>query len=249
MDLKLQILRNDLFPVYQTGKGNKAVNLRDVHSALDVNKAFSTWAKGKFKEHRLIENQDFVIYDLEGSNSKRGRKRIDYVVPLPIAKKIAMGINTQAGDQVKEYFLRCEELLLQVASRRPEQPIRLIDFTQPLMQVQCVKKVGQHLYMPSNNPELIIEHHREVSRLLTGHTPSAYVESFVKKGLRVASFSARKLMRRLEPAKACTAAFLDDARTKGKSLHQLASAGVIEALPQAFDALLRAGYSLEELEG
>ena len=66
-------------------------------------------------------------------------------------------------------------------------------------------------------------------------------------GLRVASFSGRSLLRRFEPAKACTAAFLDDARVRGKSLAQLEAAGVVQALPQAFDALLRAGYSLDEL--
>jgi hypothetical protein len=126
-------------------------------------------------------------------------------------------------------------------------PRKLADFAKPAVQIECVKQVGQALYGPDNNPEEIIKHHRRVSVLLTGKRPSDYVKSFVKRGLRVASYTGRQLMRRMEPAKACTAAFLDDARVRGKSLAQLEAAGVVEALPQAFDALLRAGYSLDEL--
>lgn len=251
MDLHLTLQHNDLLPVYRTGKGNRAVSMRDIHTLLEPAKDFSTWAKAKIKEHGLREKVDYVkqpelINHLEVGNSKRGRKRVEYVVPLPVAKKIAMGVNTPAGDSVKDYFLRCEEIALAVAAGQPA-PRRLADFASPVVQVQCVKEVGRVLYLPNNNPMAIMEHHRRVSVLLTGKRPSAYVRDFVSRGLRVASLSARQLMRRLEPAKACTAAFLDDARVRGKSLAQLEAAGVVAALPQAFDALLRAGYSLDEL--
>ena len=246
MNISLTIQHNDLLPVYKTGKGTQAVSLRDVHASLDVAKKFSTWAKAKIKEHRLVENVDFVISDLQVTNSKRGRKPTEYVMPLKVAKKVAMGINTAAGDRVKDYFIRCEEIALAVASSQPA-PRKLTDFANPDVQVQCVKDVSNALYLPDNNPEAIIEHHRQVSLLLTGKRPSDYVRQFVKRGLRVASFTGRQLMRRMEPAKACTAAFLDDARTRGKSLAQLKDAGVISALPKAFEALLRAGYSMDEL--
>lgn len=247
MNLALTIQHNDLVPVYKTGKGNQAVNLRDIHAALEAGKNFNAWVKAKVKEHRLVEKVDFVIYTPEEFNSgKRGRKRKDYVVPLNIAKRVAMGVNTEAGDRVKDYFIRCEEIALAVSSGQAA-PRKLADFASQAVQVQCVKEVGRALYMPNNDPGAIIEHHRSVSLLLTGKRPADYVKSFVQRGLRVASLSARQLMRRMEPAKACTAAFLDDARTRGKSLAQLEAAGVVKALPQAFDALLRAGYSLEEL--
>jgi len=247
MDLGLILQHNDLVPVYKTGKGNQAVSLRDIHEALEAGKNFNAWVKAKVKEHRLTENVDFVIYTPEEFNSgKRGRKRKDYVVPLNVAKRVAMGVNTVAGDRVKDYFIRCEEIALAVTTGQPA-PRKLAEFASQLVQVQCVKEVGRALYMPNNDPGAIIEHHRKVSMLLTGKRPGEYVKDFVKRGLRVASLSARQLMRRMEPSKACTAAFLDDARVRGKSLAQLEAAGVIKALPQAFDALLRAGYSLDEL--
>lgn len=251
MNLSLTIQHHDgLLPVYKTGKGTQAVNLRDVHGCLDPAKDFSTWAKAKIKEHRLVENVDFikqpVLNHLQVGNSKRGRKRIEYVLPLNIAKKVAMGVNTAAGDRVKDYFIRCEEIALDVLKSEPA-PRKLTDYASQAVQVQCVKELGRALYLPDNNPEAIIEHHRRVSVLLTGKRPSDYVKQFVKRGMRVASFTGRQLMRRVEPAKACTAAFLDDARARGKSLAQLEAAGVVAALPQAFDALLRAGYSLDEL--
>lgn len=247
MNLHLTLQHNDLLPVYLTGAGNQAVNLRDIHTALDAGKDFTSWAKAKIKEHRLAENQDFVILTLKGENSGRGRARKEYVLRMHIAKRVAMGVNTVAGDRVKDYFIRCEELAIAALAPKPTAARKLTDFTSQQVQKQCVKEVGAVLYTPDNSPEAIKAHHSKVSMLLTGCRPSEYVKAAVAKGLRVGSFSARKLLRRLDPAKAATAAFLDDARARGKSLAQLEAAGVVLALPQAFDALLRAGYSMEEL--
>ena len=106
MNLNLKLQHNELLPVYMTGKGNQAVSLRDIHAELEPAKDFSTWAKAKMKEHRLVEKRDYVkvsvINPLQVENRKRGRQRIEYIVPLPIAKKVAMGVNTAAGDMVKD---------------------------------------------------------------------------------------------------------------------------------------------------
>jgi hypothetical protein len=103
--------------------------------------------------------------------------------------------------------------------------------------------------MRDTNPAPAIDHFRETCKILTGLKPSQYRNSFLTQGIRVASFSGRKLLRRFEPAKACTAAFLDDARQRGRNVAQLAAAGVVEAVTPAFDVLLRVGYTMEELGG
>jgi phage anti-repressor protein len=244
---KFKLLKNDLFPVYESQRGEKIVNLRDVHAALNVKKRFSDWSESKVEEHNLQEGADFVKKHLEGKNRKVGRQRIEYILPLKVAKKIAMGVNTPDAEFVKDYFLLCEEVAVNVTQALQPAPFRFVDFTSPQVQIECVKGVASHLMQATTNPAPVIDHFRETCKLLTGLRPSDYRNSFLQRGIRVASFSGRKLMRRFEPSKACTAAFLDDARQRGRNVAQLASAGVVSAITPAFDALLKAGYTMEEL--
>ena len=250
MNLNLKLQHNDLLPVYRTDKGNQAVSLRDVHSLLEPAKRFATWAKLKIKEHRLVEKKDFIIIgDLQVTNKKQGPKRIEYVVPLAIAKKIAMGVNTAAGDRVKDYFLHCEAIALRGLRPQTPQPMvtPLLLLVNTQEQVRQVKATAAHLLRYSNSPVPAINHHRGTMRLLTGCTPTEYVRAAVARGLRVGSLSGRQVLRRLEPAKACSAAFLDEQVRHGKTLEQLAAAGIPQALFIAFDAIIRAGITPAEL--
>jgi len=243
---KFKLIKNDLFPVYESQRGEKIVSLRDVYEALKVKKSFTKWADMKMEEHSLLEGSDFVKKYLEVLNRKVGRQRVEYILPLKMAKKVAMGVNTPDAEFVKDYFLLCEEVAVNVTQALQPAPVRFVDFTSQAVQVECVKGVAAHL-MRTTNPAPAIDHFRETCKLLTGLRPSDYRKSFLRTGNRVKSFSGRMLMRRFEPAKACTAAFLDDARQRGRNVAQLAAAGVVTAITPAFEALLNAGYTMEEL--
>lgn len=84
-------------------------------------------------------------------------------------------------------------------------------------------------------------------RVLVGKTPTEYVQAAVANGLRVGSFSGRELLRRLDPARAATAAFFDDQLQRGITLQQLTNARLHEVLPAAFEAMLHAGIVAPEL--
>ncbi|GAB3303442.1 antA/AntB antirepressor family protein [Hymenobacter tenuis] len=243
---KFRLLKNDLFPVYESQRGEKIVNLRDVHAALQVRKKFADWADEKMEEHAFTEGTDYAKKHLQGKIKKAGRQRVEYILPLKVAKKVAMGVNTKDAEFVKDYFLICEEVAVSITAALEPQPLNLLDFTNERVQVQCVRRVATYL-MPTTNPALAIDHFRETCKLLTGQRPSAYRKAFVQAGNRVKSLSGRQLMRRFEPAKACAAAFLDDARQRGRDVAQLAQAGVVDAITPAFDALLKAGYTMQEL--
>lgn len=246
---KFRLIKNDLFPVYESARGEKIVNLRDVYQSLKVKKTFAAWAPTKMEEHGFVEGSDFVKKSLEGKIKKSGRQRVDYILPLKIAKKVAMGVNTLDAEFVKDYFLLCEEVAVNVTAALRPAPIRFLDFTSTPVQIACAKGVAGHLMQANPNPEPAIAHFRETCKLLTGFQPSEYRRTFLAQGLRVASFSGRRLLRRFEPAKACTAAFLDDARQRGRDILQLADAGVVKAITPAFEALLNAGYTMQELGG
>lgn len=241
--------------VFVTEKGNPATDSRRVAEKFGKRHSDVLRAAREIVKHLTEDEAQRKIasgavfhacYYLDGNKQKRDL----FIMNRAAFTLLVLGFTgkkaTLFKDQYVAEFDRMERELRRMTTGQPA-PRKLTDFAQPAVQVQCVKEVGAALYGPNNDPGAIIDHHRRVSILLTGFRPSDYVREFVKKGLRVASLSARQLMRRLEPAKACTAAFLDDARVRGKSLAQLEAAGVVEALPQAFDALLRAGYSLQEL--
>lgn len=61
------------------------------------------------------------------------------------------------------------------------------------------------------------------------------------------SLSGRQLLPRLEPAKACTAAFIDEQVRNGKTLEQLDAADIPKTFSAAFEAMLNAGITPAEL--
>lgn len=241
--------------VFVTEKGNPATDSRRVAEKFgkrhgDVLRAIREITVHLAENEAQRKNASGAVFHPCYYSDANSQQRDLFIMNRAAFTLLVLGFTgkkaTLFKDQYVAEFDRMEGELARLGAGAPA-PRKLTDFAKPAVQVQCVKEVGSVLYAPNNNPGAIIDHHRRVSLLLTGLRPSDYVRAFVKKGLRVASLSARQLMRRLEPAKACTAAFLDDARVRGKSLAQLEAAGVVEALPQAFDALLRAGYSLDEL--
>lgn len=129
----------------------------------------------------------------------------------------------------------------------PPQATPLSDLIQHTAQADRLKGVTARLYRLNNDPNDIMLHHRGVMKCLTACTPSQYVRDAVKRGLRVRSFSGRQLLRRLEPAKAAAAAFLDEQVQRGRTLEQLAAAGIPTALAVAFEAMLRAGITPGEM--
>lgn len=248
--------------VFKTEKGNPATDSVRVaakfgkrHSNVlrDIRNILAHRAENEAKKGRLTNEptqQSAAIFHPCSYNDSQGKEQDMFMLNRAAFTLLVLGFKGKKAAAFKEEYVaefdRMEGELRRIGASQPA-PRKLTDFASPAIQKQCIKEVGAALYGADNNPEAIIDHHRQVSILLTGKRPSDYVKSFVRRGLRVASFSGRQLLRRMEPAKACTAAFLDDARVRGKSLAQLESAGVVEALPQAFDALLRAGYSMQEL--
>lgn len=163
---------------------------------------------------------------------------------------LVLGFTGKKAAQFKqeyiEQFDRMEARLLGL-SQLPT-PLPLTSLTQRAVQVQSTKDVAHRLLRAHAGKNGLIQHHRGIMQVLVGKTPTEYVQAAVAAGLRVASCSGRELLRRLDPPKAATAAFLDDQLQRGKSLEQLTNAGVPQALTAAFAAMLRAGITAPELQ-
>ncbi|WP_151086863.1 Rha family transcriptional regulator [Hymenobacter baengnokdamensis] len=160
---------------------------------------------------------------------------------------LAMGFTGRQAAEFKQgYIAQFDRMEAQLRAPQPAATL-LPDFIKAEVQVQRVKATAARLLRLNNDPGDIMRHHRAVMKCLTARTPAQYVRDAVAQGLRVGSWSGRQVLRRLEPAKAATAAFLDQQVAYGRTLEQLVAAGVPQALPAAFEAMLRAGITPAEL--
>jgi phage anti-repressor protein/ribosome-associated translation inhibitor RaiA len=138
----LSIIENGLIPVYQSDKGTKLVNMRELHAWLEVGRDFSTWVKDRIEKYDFIENQDFMLFTNSGENSE-GRPRTDYIFKLEPAKEIAMVENNEKGKEIRRYFIKVEEKFKQQS----------IDYSKLSPELQMVS----HLLMASAKLEAKVE--------------------------------------------------------------------------------------------
>lgn len=103
----LRIIENDLVPVYETDKGIKVVNGRELHQALQSGQDFSTWVKKRLTECDAEENKDYdrLHKKMEANNATM----IEYIIKLDTAKEMAMLERNDKGKQVRKYFIAVEE--------------------------------------------------------------------------------------------------------------------------------------------
>ncbi|MFT5469587.1 MAG: phage anti-repressor protein [Verrucomicrobiales bacterium] len=107
------------------------IDLRELYKALESGKDFSTWVRKNLKQ--FVEDEDFICLlpqmgeqtteaktaltseglkaDLKKSR-RGGHNRKEYRVTLKVAKKICMTQRTEKGDDVREYFIECEQELI-----------------------------------------------------------------------------------------------------------------------------------------
>lgn len=103
----LKIIENEMVPVYETDKGIKVVNGRELHKVLGSKQDFSTWVKKRLSDCEAEENEDFERFHrkMEANNATL----IDYLIRLDIAKEMAMLERNEKGKQVRRYFIEVEK--------------------------------------------------------------------------------------------------------------------------------------------
>jgi len=101
-----------LIPIGQGNIGSwdvNTVNARDLWRGLGVNTRFDDWIRYRLKQRTFQKNKDYVVILKHQENPMGGRPSKEYHLSLPMAKKLAMMENTPRGDEVRDYFLKCEE--------------------------------------------------------------------------------------------------------------------------------------------
>lgn len=112
-------------PIIQENKDlQQAVEAKELYQSLGLNSAH--WAKW---HSRNIDNNPFAVEgeDYQGFTQwVSGNKTKNYLLSIHFAKKLAMQVRTEKGEQVRNYFLECEDLVKRQAA--PQLP----DFTNPV---------------------------------------------------------------------------------------------------------------------
>ncbi len=111
---------------------------RKLYEFLELAKSqFSRWAKTNILENVFaIENEDYKRFDI----NVEGNITTDYKLSASFAKKLAIGTHNQKGEAAKDYFIKVEEKLKEIAMQS-QIPKQLSPMDQLKLQYQVL---GEH---------------------------------------------------------------------------------------------------------
>lgn len=98
----------ELIKISQNENKKQIVDARELHKFLESKRDFLTWIKDRIEKYDFIENQDFEILhntEIESYN------KIEYILTLDMAKKLAMIEHNEKGVIARRYFIECEKKL------------------------------------------------------------------------------------------------------------------------------------------
>ncbi|WP_244306017.1 antA/AntB antirepressor family protein [Bacillus cereus] len=85
---------------------------------------FARWAKTNITENGFaIEHEDYMRVDMDVETPTGGMiKREDYKLTATFAKKICMTSHTERGEEARNYFVKVERKLKEIAVSKQKQP-------------------------------------------------------------------------------------------------------------------------------
>lgn len=122
---------NSLLPIisqHYQGEDRQLVNARSLWKFLESKQEFANWFKSRVDEYEFKANKDYFLITLskkaDKDSNSRGRKPIDYLITLSMAKELAMVEKNAQGKAARQYFIHCETELKTLA---PEVHLKLLE--------------------------------------------------------------------------------------------------------------------------
>lgn len=144
----LKVVENGLIPVYESEKGNKLVNARELHEFLEVKTKFSDWIKERIEKYDFQENTDYIHVSEKKETSTGYTILKEYIFKLEPAKEIAMVENSEKGKQIRKYFIVIEEKIKSLM--KPDSIEDLI-----IMQATAMKQMKQQVALLKETTQTI----------------------------------------------------------------------------------------------
>ena len=105
---------SDLIPLHQFTIGtetHQTVNARELHAFLGVKQRVLDWIAKRIEQYGFEEGRDFTRY--YDSSNGNPHPQIDYFVTINMAKELSMVERTRKGKEARQWFLECEQVVLQ----------------------------------------------------------------------------------------------------------------------------------------
>ena len=160
---ELKIIENSLVPVYETNKRKKVVYGSDLHKVLGVKSNYREWSLRRFRECDALEERDFQGVEI---STPSGQRKIDHIIPLDIAKEMAMLERNEKGKKVRRYFIEVEKKYKAslVQSPMTKSPVSHGSMPQsPMPQAEIVLWSVQQLIEQERRMEALEDHFKEVA--------------------------------------------------------------------------------------
>ena len=163
---ELKIIENSLVPVYETNKRKKVVYGSDLHKVLGVKSNYREWSVRRFRECDALEERDFQGVKI---STPSGQHKIDHIIPLDIAKEMAMLERNEKGKEVRRYFIEVEKKYKAslVQDSKPQSPMPQSPMPQsPMSQAEIVLWSAQQLVEQERRMAVLEDHSKEVDSRL-----------------------------------------------------------------------------------
>ena len=100
----------ELIKITENENGNQVVGARELYYKL----GFSMQHYAKWYEKNLLQN-DFAIENEDYAELPLGGRSKDFALTLDFAKKISMMARTEKGEEIRNYFIACENKLKEIS--------------------------------------------------------------------------------------------------------------------------------------
>lgn len=148
-------------------KGIQLVNARELHRKLKTGRDFSNWIKGRIKEYRFVENEDYFIENHRSpilasqEIAKGGFNKIDYHITIDMAKELAMVEKNEMGRKIRRYFIEMEKVarqnILQLPAPKTINGVKCVSYNFWLLQNGYSLTSGQVRARIKKYPEQFIK--------------------------------------------------------------------------------------------
>lgn len=233
--------------VFPTEAGNAATDTLRIAAAFDKQHED---VLGIYDELKLLPAIRTYNFGEGFYTDAQGERKRSVLMTCIGFKSLVNAFSGKNYAHIKRTFLAAFDRL-EAQLRGDEQPLQalpLLGLTNRPAQVEVELLLAQYMLARPAGAKGLAAYHNNLMRCLTGKTASEYVQAGVFAGICPPSTSGRELLRQLEPAKAATAAWIDDQIRRGRNLTQLTKARLHRQLPLAFEAMLQAGITPAELQ-
>jgi phage anti-repressor protein len=106
----------ELVKVVTDANGKQVVSARELYDVLGYDKSqWARWYKKNIEDNAFaIEKEDWEGFDTV-SSSNNGSMTKDFAITLDFAKRISMMARTRVGEEIRNYFIACEDKLKEIS--------------------------------------------------------------------------------------------------------------------------------------